>query len=154
MKGTDYIFVKSANGTSDEKAIFFGYNSWREYWKDKTKFKFSEAGSVCPNCKKKFDSKEHKRVGGHVIIKGDLTKREYITIICSHCNNVNSEENKHFFKVHQKLIVSAPKIISINLSALAKIISAEICGQLKITDKEKFTNKIKKFLRSSLNKKS
>ena len=72
--------VKNINGSSDNTPPR-GYSSWKEYWEDKKKRKFSDCS--CISCTKKAE------VGGHVK-KVYGTNAWYIVPICTVHNNLSS----------------------------------------------------------------
>ena len=70
--------VKNINGTSDNTPPR-GYNSWKEYWEDKKKRRFSKCS--CTTCRNTAS------VGGHVK-KVYGTNEWYIVPICTSHNSV------------------------------------------------------------------
>ena len=72
--------VRNINGSSDNRPPR-GYSSWKEYWEDKKKRKFSYCS--CVSCVEKA------AVGGHVK-KVNGTNSWYIVPICISHNNLPS----------------------------------------------------------------
>ena len=71
------------------------YNSWKEFWKDKTtsKMPFPENGVFKCDCCQKYrntEKNEEKFVGGHVISENN---KAFVYPICEQCNSKAKNDN-------------------------------------------------------------
>lgn len=70
--------VKNLNGTSDNNPRSKGYATWKEFWEDKTKRKFSTCS--CGECI------ATATVGAHVQKANSSDMKWYIVPLCNSCN--------------------------------------------------------------------
>lgn len=70
--------VKNLNGTDDNNPASKGYSTWKEFWEDKTKRKFSDCS--CGACK------QLAKVGAHVQKNSGSDNKWYIVPLCISCN--------------------------------------------------------------------
>ena len=78
------ISVTHCIGSSDEDAQKYGYDSWIDYWKEKSKKPLPES---CPCCHKPL-TLDKIIVGAHVMDTNN--NNYYIMPCCNNCNIINS----------------------------------------------------------------
>lgn len=98
------ISVFHIPNTKKDIAEKYGYKSWVDYWKIKSKHSFPQK---CPCCGKSFTMTNYA-VGSHVV--NYKTDQVYIMPCCNNCNVKNTSENKlpTIYDVEEKLLIEHP----------------------------------------------
>ena len=74
-----FVEVRNVHGSSTALASYHGYQSWKDFWLDKTNYKWPD---YCPI----VGCSEKATLGAHVYIVGDPYNRVFIMPMCDEHN--------------------------------------------------------------------